>query len=383
MPKHSRLPPYITRDKGPDGKERFYYRRPGQKKIRIHGVPYTPAFMARYAQAMGGDNVVAITPGPIPERRKVNDFNWLCERYYESAEFGSLDDTLSKPMRRRIFTRISKMPIKPNSQLVFGDMPLTQWNRQAVRAIRDRIAEKHLDEKGKPAGGPSMANEFRKSLRVLFAWAVDAGHMETNPASDFKNLKPKNIGGHHTWTIEEVEQYEAKWSVGTRERVALGLLLYTGQRASDVRQFGPKHVKVRTEIDEDGNEFKRNWLVFTQHKNRNSSPVHLEIPIRPELSELIEGIDTEAFLINTLGKPLDRSGFTDFFAEACIAAGVPGRSHGLRKAAAVRLAENGATDKEIMAITGHQTLAEVTRYTKMANQKKLAASATEKVRVVK
>ena len=367
MPRHSRLPRYITRDKGPDGKERFYYRRPGQPKVRIHGVPYTPGFMAAYAQAMGGANVVAITPAPIPPLKKQNDFNWLCERYYESAEWLALDDALSKPMRRRIYARISKMPVKPGAKLLFGDVALTSWNRQAVRAIRDRIAEKHLDENGRIAGGPSMANEFRKALRVLFAWAIDADHMTVNHAADFKSLKSKNVDGHHTWTLEEVEQFERHWPVGTQERLALALLVYTGQRASDVRQFGPKHVKMR-----DGAK----WLVFTQHKNRNSKPVHLEIPLRPELEALLT--DTETFLTNSLGKMHERSGFTDFFGDACEAAGVPGRSHGLRKAAAVRLAMNGATTKEIMAITGHTTMKEVERYTKQADQIKLAASATRK-----
>jgi integrase len=360
MPRHSRLPRYITRDKGPDGKERFYYRRPGQKKVRIHGVPYTPGFMAAYAQAMGGANVVAITPGPIPPLKKVNDFDWLCERHCESAEWLALDDKLSKPMRRRIYTRISRMPIKDASKVLFGSVPLTAWNRDAVRAIRDRVAKD---------SGPSMANEFRKALRVLFGWALDAGHVQVNPATEFKSLKSKNVDGHHTWTLEEVEQFENRWPVGTPERLALGLLLYTGQRASDVRQFGPQHVKMR-----DGAK----WLVFTQHKNRNSKPVHLEIPLRPELEALIEGIETESFLVNSLGKPHERSGFTDFFGEACIAADVPGRSHGLRKAAAVRLAMLGATTKEIMSITGHTTMKEVERYTKQADQIKLAASATRR-----
>jgi len=50
-------------------------------------------------------------------------------------------------------------------------------------------------------------------------------------------------------------------------------------------------------------------------------------------------------------------------------------TYGLRKAAARLLAEAGCTTHEIMAITGHKTLAEVERYTRAAAQKKLAASA--------
>jgi integrase len=357
MTTRRKLPKYITCDIGPDKKERFYFRRPKKPKVRIEGVPWTPAFMARWAAAMGGENVVAITPGPIVPR-KVNDFNWLLEQYYETGEWKGLDDALSKPMRGRIYRRVARMPIKDGSKVLFGDVPLTAWNRQAVRAIRDRHAET-----------PSMSNEIVKALHVLFRWAVDADHIETNPAAAFRRLKPKNADGHHTWTLEEVETFESTWAMGTQERLALGLLLYTGQRASDVRQFGPEHVKQH----EDGK-----WLDFTQHKNRNSKPVHLQIPLRPELEKLIDGIETKTFLAQASGKPHTRASFTEFFAGACIAANVPGRSHGLRKAAATRLADNSATEKEIMSITGHTTMKEVERYTKAANQKKLAAAATKR-----
>jgi hypothetical protein len=47
----------------------------------------------------------------------------------------------------------------------------------------------------------------------------------------------------------------------------------------------------------------------------------------------------------------------------------------LRKAAAARLAECGASESEIMAITGHTTSKEVVRYTRGARQKVLAAKA--------
>lgn len=55
-------------------------------------------------------------------------------------------------------------------------------------------------------------------------------------------------------------------------------------------------------------------------------------------------------------------------------------AHGLRKAAARRLAEANCTVHEIAAITGHASLREVARYTKAADQKRLAISAMEKVK---
>jgi integrase len=67
--------------------------------------------------------------------------------------------------------------------------------------------------------------------------------------------------------------------------------------------------------------------------------------------------------------------------EECNEAGLPHcSSHGLRKAAARRLAEAGCTEHEIASITGHASLREITRYTKAADQVRLAVSAMDKVR---
>jgi integrase len=52
----------------------------------------------------------------------------------------------------------------------------------------------------------------------------------------------------------------------------------------------------------------------------------------------------------------------------------------LRKATARRLAEAGCTTHEIAAITGHATLSEVQRYTKAANQIRLARAAMDKAK---
>ena len=68
-------------------------------------------------------------------------------------------------------------------------------------------------------------------------------------------------------------------------------------------------------------------------------------------------------------------------ADAIVAAGLPDRCvpHGLRKAAARRLAEAGCSEKQIAAVTGHTTLKEVARYTRAANQERLAADAVARL----
>ncbi len=137
------------------------------------------------------------------------------------------------------------------------------------------------------------------------------------------------------------------------------------RRRSDVVAFGRQHVK-------------EGWITFTQAKNRNRKPVTLSIPVRPELKAIVEATPSGnlTFLVTAFNKPFTANGFGNWFRDRCNEAGLPHCSaHGLRKAAASRLAELGAGESEIMAITGHTTSKEVVRYTRGARQKVLAAKA--------
>jgi integrase len=140
------------------------------------------------------------------------------------------------------------------------------------------------------------------------------------------------------------------------------LLLYTAQRRSDIVGFGPHNVNTGK-------------LTFTQVKNARNKAVTLTIPILPQLAAILP--DTKStWLLTEHGKPYTAAGFGNWFRRMCNDAGLPHCSaHGLRKAAATRLAESGASERQIMAITGHSTSKEVSRYTKAVNQESLADEA--------
>lgn len=72
---------------------------------------------------------------------------------------------------------------------------------------------------------------------------------------------------------------------------------------------------------------------------------------------------------------MSKEGFGNWFAEACIAAGVPGRAHGLRKAGATRAANRGASDAQLDAIFGWSGRGMAALYTKKANRQRLAEEA--------
>src|SRR5205085_9098352 len=142
------------------------------------------------------------------------------------------------------------------------------------------------------------------------------------------------------------------------------LLLFTGQRRSDITRFGRKQVK-------DGK------LTFTQYKGRNRKPKLLVLPMLPALQHVIDAspCGKETFLENELGRSFTDAGFGNWFHDRCVEAGVPGRAHGLRKAGATIAANNGATAHQLMAIFGWDTLKMAEQYTRAADQQRLAEAA--------
>jgi enterobacteria phage integrase len=105
----------------------------------------------------------------------------------------------------------------------------------------------------------------------------------------------------------------------------------------------------------------------------------LLIPVHPALRVALAAskVTGGCILKTSSDASFTAKGFSNFMADKIAGAGLPERcvTHGLRKAAARRLAEAGCSANEISAITGHATLAEVSRYTKAAEQKKLARTA--------
>jgi integrase len=194
--------------------------------------------------------------------------------------------------------------------------------------------------------------------------AIEDELRDDDPTIGVKSFRRKG-DGHHSWTDDEIAQFRAKFPLGSRHRLALELLLNTGQRLSDVARMGKQHVKERR-----------------IHVRQVKTGKHMEIPIHVDLMSALESCahDNLTFVMTQFGKPFTSKGFANWFAEGIDAAALPERcvTHGLRKAAARRLAEVGCTSHEIASITG-QSLQEVERYTRAADQVRLAEAAIHKL----
>ena len=112
--------------------------------------------------------------------------------------------------------------------------------------------------------------------------------------------------GWHTWTIDEVRQYEAKHPLGTRARLAFALLLYTGVRRSDVVKLGRQMIR-------------EGCLTFTQTKNQKRNPITVSIPVLPQLQAAIDATPScnMIFLVTEFGRPFTTAGFGNRFRKWC------------------------------------------------------------------
>lgn len=335
----SKPPKYCQIFEDRHGKLRCYFRRHGYKPVAIPGLPWAPEFMAAYEAAMKGDK-----PEIGASQTKGGTVNAVVISYYRSANFRTLAGETQRTYRG----------ILERFRVEHGD--------KSVARLQAKHVAKMLGDK---ADKPAAANHWLRLMKIILDHAVTMGIRKDNPAFSVKPIRRKSAG-FATWSESEIRQFEDRWPIGTRERFAFALCLFTAQRRSDVVRMGPQHIR-------DG--------VLSIRQKKTGTLV--EIPVHSELVEILKASPRGnlAFLVTSQGAPFTAPGFTNFFHEAVKSAGLPSglSPHGLRKAACRRIAEATGSAHEIMSVSGHKTLSEVARYTEAASRAGLAISATEKV----
>ncbi len=329
--------PYVKEYRDRHGHVRRYFRRRGRKSIPLPGVPGTSEFATAYDAAMETKSSPAMRHGH-------GTLGALIASYFGSIEFANL-----KPSSKKLYHFALDPVAREHGHRLVRDMP-----RDKARKIIETIGLTR----------PGMANLAGAVLKRVMCFAIDTGWRNDNP---FSGVKPYKIGTHHTWTDAELEAYEKKWPLGTRERLAFAVLLYSNQRGGDV-------VRMRR------SDITGGAIRVVQQK----TGTELHIPIHPALADALKaGPANGIYLIgDQYGRPIKRPTLTLLIRRAAVAAGLPDHCvpHGLRKALLRRLAEDGATSKQIAAISGHRSLKEIERYTAAADQKELARSAIIKLR---
>jgi integrase len=161
-------------------------------------------------------------------------------------------------------------------------------------------------------------------------------------------------------------QYERRWPIGTRQRVWLDVLLYSGLRRGDAVRYGRQHIRDN---------------IGTIQVQKSGGTVTVSLPILPVLAATLKAgpCGDLTFIVGARGRPLTKESFGNEFRDACREAGVPGSAHGLRKLGATRAADNGATESELEAIFGWTGGHMASLYTRAANRRRLSLAAMHKL----
>jgi integrase len=278
---------HVFRDR--TGKIRHYFRR-GKQRVALPGLPGSKEFMNAYNGCLEGYTLDVASP-PLGRR----SFATLAAAYYRSPNYLALSPA-SRAQYRRVLDNFNER---------HGHRLVCQMKRQHVIAIIGSMADR-----------PGAASTLLKRMRTLLRFALDLGWVEHNPAQGVRSYR---LHEFHTWTEEEIAQFEARWPVGSKQRLAFALLLYTGQRGSDVRRM------VWGDIAGD-------LIRVAQQKTGEK----LNIPLHPALQQILAVAPRNhvAILSTQWGRPFSLKGFGNYVADAIKKAGLPTRckSHGLRKA---------------------------------------------------
>ena len=312
-----------------------YFRRRGSPRIPLPGIVGSAEFMDAYQEA------VAAAPVAIGKktRSKPGSISAAIADYYGSHAFRSL--TGSTPvMRRAILERFREQ---------YGHKQLASLPKDFIAALLDGMS-------------PHAARNWLKGFRHFIRWAEQRKLIHNDPSLGIR-IKVAKSDGHHTWSEDEIAQFEHSHPIGSKARLALAIGLCTALRREDAVRLGRQHIRAGV-------------ITIKPKKTENTTGVSLVIPVMPELQAIIDAtpIGHLTLLTTKAGKSYHPSAFSDRFREWCDAAGLPQRCsfHGLRKAALTRLANAGRTVHQIAAISGHASLSEVQRYTRGVDQARLA-----------
>jgi len=350
------LPEYVSRYRDRHGKWRYRFRREGFPGGHFKTIFGTEGWLKEYAAFNNPAALGEAAREAVRARIDAGSLGELKSRYFAVPERLGPTETTQKKIRnvleRGLFNERE-------------DWLLTGVTFEHVDALIAMRRKKVIDEKGRETGGIEAAKKLRKEMVRLFDFAIKSKLMTGNPAREAERVKVaagERSTGFHTWTEEEILAYRARWQLGTKQRLAMELVLWTDQRKCDAIHLGRQHVR--------GGKF-----VVRQSKTGKQ----LILPIAAPLANAIAAMpptNAMCFLMTEWGKPWSIKGFGGWFREQCDAAGLSHcTAHGLRKATMRRMAELEMPNKTMKSISGHSKDDEVARYTAAADQARLAEAA--------
>jgi integrase len=338
------MPPRVNRVRGRDGVNRYYHRVRGFPNVKLCDIG-DPGFAAEYAAAEARVGGHSLTIGA--KRQRPGSIDAVIADYLRSTAFecsrrkkGKGRAETTKYKERNSLARFAELT-SPNGHRL-GDQLLIHVRREHVQAILDTLKET-----------PATARDIHKALGALCRFARLGGVIKDDPTNDV--IPPPTVNeSHPQWSEEHIAAFKARHPVGTKARLALTLLLWTGQRLGDVAKMGRQHLRQGP----DGMQV----IDLRQGKTGTEVPIPV---MAAELREAIAAIPPGqlTFLVTQYGAPFTALG--NHMTEWCREAGLPPGhgAHGLRYAFCCRMADAGVQSRDIAAISGHLTQSMVEKYT--------------------
>jgi len=323
------------------GKERFRFRKDGYSVYLPH--PSDKLYAEAYKAALNR-SPLAITPRSAPGT--VDD---ALPRFYDSLAFKKRGGEGWQKDRRRILEAF---------RAEYGKFELSEFEPHLI----DVILAKKLEQRvmgGKKVGGSAAAVRLRDQLLIFFRWAAKQKLVVSNPVEDADTPSHKEVG-FYRWTEADIAKFRKHWALGTKPRLALELMLWTGTRRGDARLLPPpKNGRFIGKAGKTGKEFN--------------------LPVAPPLAKAIEAmpaVGLTTLLVTEYGKPFSAAGFGNWFKDQCRKAGLPQcTAHGLRKALTRRGAEAAVPQQGLKALGQWSDDREVATYVAGVNQTRLAETA--------
>jgi len=205
-----------------NGKRRVRFRKDGFQTY-IYGTPWSEDFMRQLAAAL--DGVKAKSKEIGAERSAPNSLGALIKAYLDPKST-SLFKTRAPETQR------TQRNILENFAAEHGNKPLFRTDKSERRTML--LTAEHLQViVNSKAGTPFAQRNFLNTVRVMFEWAKKEGRIPMNPAFGVTREKVKT-SGYRTWSEAEISRFEDRHPIGTKARLAFALLLYSGQRRSDI-----------------------------------------------------------------------------------------------------------------------------------------------------
>lgn len=334
---------HLTDRDNSDGTKRYYFRRRGQplKRLPEPGNPPSVEFMAEYRKCLEWM--------PPNAGGKVGTFEWICDQYMDSPDFKSKAEATRKA-RERVIRSMVRERLDPDYPETFGDELAKSLTLEHIETLRDRKAD-----------SPNAGNERLKVLGRIFKLATKKKWVPFNIVAGMERLETPD-GGHETATDEHIAKYFEKHTSGPAW-VAGMILKHIGVRVSDLRILGRQHVR-------------KGLLVFSTVK----TGVLCELPIVAELAGALPR-DNMTFLLSDAGQPYQSDkALSQRVSKWFSQAGCKGiTAHSVRKWLATKMAENGATEYELMSWFGWKDPKEARPYVQAANRRKMAQKISDKM----